>query len=102
MAAERSALERGQGGVVGDAEKRRQNGFAEHLGEGLAFLVAALSLAFEPVAEHLVEEDRGRAPTEDRGPVEWLRYRRGTQRLQALRHGDGFVGDGLPVGQARS
>ena len=91
VAAEPCALELGEGGIVGDAEERRQNRLAEQLGEGLALLVAALPLAFEPVAEHLVEEDRRGASAEDGRPVEGFRHRRDAQRFEVLRHRDGLV-----------
>ncbi len=61
VAAEGVAVELGEGGVVGDGEEGGQDLLAELLGEGLAFGVAALALAFETVAEDFVEEDGGGA-----------------------------------------
>ena len=61
-----------QGGVVGDGEEAGQNVFADIFGEGLAFFVAALALAFEAVAEDFVEEDGGGASGENGGAVERL------------------------------
>src|ERR1700691_5053931 len=50
-AAEPDFAESRDGGVVGDGEKVWQHVFADVLGEGLAFFVAALALALEAVAE---------------------------------------------------
>ena len=43
-----------------------------------------LALAFEPVAEHFVEEDRGGAAGENRGAVEGFGDRSFAQRLETL------------------
>ena len=100
VAAERSALERGERRIVGDAEERGQDGLAEHLGEGLALLVSALALALEAVAEDLVEEDGRGASAENCRAAEGLGDWSHAQRLQIFRHLDGLVGNGLLVGQA--
>ena len=71
-------------GVVGHGEEAGQYLLAQILGEGLAFLVAALALALEPVAEHLVEEHRRGAPGENGGTVERLGDRGFAQRLKTL------------------
>ena len=54
------------------------------LGEGLAFFVAALALAFEPVAEHFMKEDRRGAAGENRRPVERLGHGSFAQGFEAL------------------
>ena len=69
VAAEGFAVEGLQGGIVDDAHEGGKDLLAEQLGEGLAFIVAALALAFEPVAEDLVKEDGGGAAAEDGGAV---------------------------------
>ncbi len=99
MAAEGDAVEGGEGGVVGDAEEGGQDLLAEELGEGLAFVVAALALAFEAVAEDFVEEDGGGAAAEDGGAVEGLGDGSFAEGLEVLGHGDGLVGEGLLVGE---
>ena len=72
VAAEGDAVEVLDGGVVDDRHEGGEDGFAEQLGERLAFLVALLALAFEPVAEHLVEEDgAGPAPRSQMRSLSW-------------------------------
>ena len=83
-AAEPGFAEGGDGGVVGDGEESGQHLFADVLGEGLALLVAALALALEPVAEHLVKEDGRGAAGENRRAVEGFGHRRFAQRFKAL------------------
>ena len=65
----------------------------------MTLLVAALALAFQPMAEHFVEEDRGGAPAEDGRPIERFSDRGQAQRFQILRHRDGLFGEGFLVGQ---
>ena len=72
-----------QGRIVGHREEAGQHRLAHFLREGLALLRAALALAFEPVAKHLVEEDRSGPARENRRPVEGLSDRRLAQRLEA-------------------
>ena len=72
---------------MGSSATERKSGrivFADVLGEGLAFFVAALALALEAMAEHLVEEDGGGAAGENRGAVEGLGDRSLAQRFEAL------------------
>ena len=102
VAAEGDAVEGGEGGIVGDAEEGGQDLLAEQLGEGLAFVVAALTLAFEAVAEDLVEEDGGGAAAEDRRAVEGLSDGSFAEGDEVLGHRDGLVGQGLLVGEMRS
>ncbi len=67
-----------------------QDFLVEFLGEGLTLFIAALALAFEPVAEHFVEENGGGAAGEYGRSIDRLRGRRLAQRLQArakLAHG---------------
>ncbi len=99
VAAEGVAVEVGEGGVVGDGEEGGQDLLAELLGEGLAFGVAALALAFETVAEDFVEEDGGGATGEDGGAVEGLGDGSGAEGDEVVRHGEGLVEDGLLVGE---
>ena len=99
VTAQRMAVEGGERGVVGDREEGGEDGFIEELGEGLAFLVAALTLAFETVAEHLVEEDGGGASGEDGGTVEGLGDGRDAEGFKVLRHRHGLVGEGLLIGK---
>ncbi len=88
VAAEGDAVEGGEGGVVGDAEEGGQDLLAEELGEGLAFVVAALALAFEAVAEDFVEEDGGGAAAEDGGAVEGLGDGSFAEGLEVFGHGE--------------
>ena len=95
-AAEPGSAEGGAGGVVGDGEEAGQYVFAELLGKGLAFVVAALALAFETVAEHLMKEDGGGAAGEDGGAIEGLGDGRFAQRFEACAEGaDGGFEVGL-------
>ena len=101
VAGERVAVEGGEGGVVGDGEEGGEDGLAEELGEGLALLVAALALAFEAMAEDLVEEDGGGAAGEDGWAVEGLGDGRGAEGFEVFGHRKRFVGNGLLIGQVR-
>ena len=83
VAAEPGLSESGQGRIVGHREEAGQHRLAYFLCEGLALLSAALALAFEPVAKHLVEEDRRGPARENRRTVEGLGDRRLAQRLEA-------------------
>ena len=87
VAAERVAVELGEGGVVGDGDERGNDGFAEQLGEGLALLIAALALSFEAMPEDLVKEDGGGAPAENRGAVEGFGDGSAAEGFEVLRHG---------------
>ncbi len=100
MAAEGGAVEGFEGGVVDDGHEGGQDGLVEELGEGLAFLVAALALAFEAVAEDLVKEDGGGAAAEDGGAVEGLGDGGDAEGFEVFRHGEGLRDEGCLVGQA--
>ena len=59
-------------GVEDHAEEIGQHLGADALGEGLAFAFVLLAVAFDAMAEDLVEEDAGGAPGEDRRTDEGL------------------------------
>ena len=71
-------------GVVGDRKEIGKDRLADILGEGLAFFVAALALAFETMAEDFMEEDGGGAAGKNGGTVEWLGNRSFAQRFKTL------------------
>src|SRR5215472_3572979 len=60
VAAQLHAAERGKRGIVFYAEESRQHRMTDHLGERLALVVSALALALQAMADHLMEENRGR------------------------------------------
>ena len=61
-----------QGRIESDGKEIGQNFFADAFGEGLAFGFVLLPMAFDAMAEDLVEEDAGRAAGKDRGSDKWL------------------------------
>jgi hypothetical protein len=61
-APEVDTIEGALGGIVGDAEEFRQDLLVDLLGEGLSFLLPALAVSFQPMAEHFVEKHCGRSP----------------------------------------
>ena len=60
------------GGVEGHREKIGQDLFADALGEGLAFGLVLLPVAFDAVAEDLMEKDARGAAGKDRRAHERL------------------------------
>ena len=68
MSAQRMPIERAERRIVSDRKEARQDRLVQQLGEGLAFFVAALPLAFQPVAQHLMEKYCRGAPAQDRRP----------------------------------
>ena len=75
------------GGVVGDAQERRQNLLSDFFREGLSFAHVFLPVAFRAVAKNLVEEHRGGASREQRRANGWVDNRRLDQPFQLLAHG---------------
>ncbi len=84
--AEVEAVELALRGIVDHTEKVGQNWLADFLGESLAFLLAALAVAFEAMSEHFVKEDGGGAPGEQGWSGERLGHRSFTQGLQIACH----------------
>ena len=87
-----------QGGIVGDAQERRQHELIYFLGEGLAFGVAALAMAFQAVSENFVEENSGGAAGKHGRTRVRFGNRSGAQRFQI---GGDLVDLGLQFGFGR-
>src|SRR5262245_59880294 len=58
------------GGIEDHAQKIGKHRAVDALGEGLAFILVLLAMAFDAVSEDLVEEDAGGAAGEDGGSDE--------------------------------
>ena len=99
-AVEIDAADLAAGGVEDHAEEIGQHLGADALGERLAFAFVLLAVAFDAVAEDLVEEDAGGAAGEDRRSDEGL----GLGGLEQFGNVVGHAVDGgehhLVVGQA--
>src|ERR1700674_720516 len=76
-----SMVERVQGRIIGNAEKRRQNQLADLLGESLAFLLAALAMPFQAMSQDFMKKNGGRSSGKQRRTAEGFSHRRGAQGL---------------------
>ena len=69
------SLRLAQSGIEDDTEKVRQHARAQALGEGLAFALIFLAVAFDAVSEDFVEEDAGGASGENGRAQKGFGYR---------------------------
>jgi len=70
------------GGIEHNRKKTRQHTGADAAGEGLALGLVLLTMAFDAMAEDLMEKDARGPPGENGGPDERLGHRRLQQSLQ--------------------
>ena len=85
------------GGIVDDAQKLRQNFLPDFFCKSLSFIFVPLAVTLQPVTEHFVEKDRGRASTEQSRSRVRLRDRSFPQRVEVGGHLFGFCGQFLFV-----
>ena len=85
-AGENGAVQFALGRIIGDAQEFGKHDLIHFFREGLAFVFAALAMAFEAMAENFVEENGGGAAGEKRGAVERLGDGRFAQRGEIFSH----------------